>query len=364
MVGSKGLSAPGNDEDEKDEEDSSELFTGADVTLFRGLAARLNYLSMDRPDLQYAAKEVCREMSKPVKASLKNLFRIGGHLIDHPRLIWNFMYQDCLTHLTISVDANWAGCRRTRKSTSGGTAKVGRHLLKTWSKTQALIARSSGESELYGCVRGSCEGLGLQSLYTDLGMNMDVKVLLDANAATGIVERRGLCKVRHIDTANLWLQQAQARRLLPLEKAPGDVNTADLMTNHIGETDIIKLTKLMDLEMTTGRSNKAAQLHSLDFKKTSLTGDSWDARGAKGTWRRCHSTWRRCLFTPTKVPGGPPDGRRLTAKRHTQGIRRDGSRFEIWDSWRSQMHAHQMLDFEWRGHTTFFDKADGLFVVE
>ena len=31
---------------------------------FRGLAARANYLSSDRPDFQFAAKEVCRFMAQ------------------------------------------------------------------------------------------------------------------------------------------------------------------------------------------------------------------------------------------------------------------------------------------------------------
>ena len=52
----KGLSTPGIDEDDMPEVGDDELLTGADITLFRGLAAQCTYLSMDRADLQYAAK--------------------------------------------------------------------------------------------------------------------------------------------------------------------------------------------------------------------------------------------------------------------------------------------------------------------
>ena len=38
-------------------------------------------------------------------------------------------------------------------------------------KTQSLISQSPGEAELYGVVRGSCEALGLQSLYGDFGVS-------------------------------------------------------------------------------------------------------------------------------------------------------------------------------------------------
>ena len=107
------------------EECSDEPLVGQDITLFRGLAARCNYLALDRPDIQFAAKEACREMSKPMVRSLAKLKRIGQFLCGRPRLIWSFEYQDSATCLDICVDANWAACKRSRKSTSGGSAMLG-----------------------------------------------------------------------------------------------------------------------------------------------------------------------------------------------------------------------------------------------
>ena len=37
----------------------------SDATQFRGTAARCNYLQLDRPDIQYAAKACCQLMSRP-----------------------------------------------------------------------------------------------------------------------------------------------------------------------------------------------------------------------------------------------------------------------------------------------------------
>ena len=47
----------------------------AEHTRFRAISARANYLSADRPDLQYAAKEICRHMSNPTELSLLALKR-------------------------------------------------------------------------------------------------------------------------------------------------------------------------------------------------------------------------------------------------------------------------------------------------
>ena len=146
LQGAKGLSTPGADNDDNDTDDDRVALTGPDITLFRGLAARCNYLSLDGPDIQYSAKEVCREMSSPVKGSLARLHHLVRYLISNPRLVWDYPYQEWPETMSVFVDSTWASCRRTRKSTSGGAAVWGRHTIKTWAKTQCLIAKSSGEA--------------------------------------------------------------------------------------------------------------------------------------------------------------------------------------------------------------------------
>ena len=77
----------------------------------------------------------------------------------------------------------------------------GAHFIKAWSKTQAVLAKSSAESELYGVAKGACKGLGVNTLLRKLGQHEPkVRMHLDATAARGIIERKGLSKVRHIDT--------------------------------------------------------------------------------------------------------------------------------------------------------------------
>ena len=41
---------------------------------------------------------------------------------------------------------------------------------------------------------------------------MKVRVGMDATAAMGIVQRRGLSKLRHVEVDVLWVQEQQARR--------------------------------------------------------------------------------------------------------------------------------------------------------
>ena len=47
---------------------------------------------------------------------------------------------------------------------------IGSHLIRTYSKTQSVIAKSSGESELYAVVRASAEGLWILTMLKDFGL--------------------------------------------------------------------------------------------------------------------------------------------------------------------------------------------------
>ena len=137
------------------EEPEGEELPASEATRYRAIGARCNYLQPDRPDIQYAVKEVCRLMSRPTARAWELLKRVGRYLKGRPRLIWMYKWQAPTSVVDITSDANWAGCRRSRKSTSGGTIMLGSHLIRAYSKTQSVVAKSSGESELYGIIRAS-----------------------------------------------------------------------------------------------------------------------------------------------------------------------------------------------------------------
>ena len=133
-----------------------------------------------------------------------------------PRYICKYHYQHNYKFVSVYTDSDFAGCIKSRKSTSGGSIMKGGHVIKAWAKTQAVIVKSSAESELYDVVK---EGLGVCTMLSDLGVaRPKVRMHIDANAAKGIIERKGLSKVRHLDTDVLRLQEQQARRLLLCQK--------------------------------------------------------------------------------------------------------------------------------------------------
>ena len=65
------------------ENDGNANFDAIETRKYRGVAARLNYISPDRIDLQHST-EAARHMSAPVQADMMLLRRIGRYLIGKP----------------------------------------------------------------------------------------------------------------------------------------------------------------------------------------------------------------------------------------------------------------------------------------
>ena len=69
-----------------------------------------------------------------------------------------------------------------------------------------MVALSSGEAEFYGVVKGMCEALGIKGIAKDMGLDFSITLSTDSSAAKGIATRKGLEKVKHLETRTLWAQ--------------------------------------------------------------------------------------------------------------------------------------------------------------
>jgi hypothetical protein len=233
---SRSMCTPGVKGVKGSDEEEAELevpLNGSDATMYRAIVARGIYLAQDRSDIAFAVKELSRRMSCPDTRDWQSLKRFGRYLLKRERAVSHFCDQSCPRGWSIWVDSDWAGCHRTRKSTSGGMVMFGNHALKSWSTTQQVIALSSGEAEYYSMVRGGSMGLGINAIAGDLGLSFKVILKTDASAAQGIASRKGLGKVRHIDVSQLWLQDKVSKKEIVIEKVSTHINVADALTKYV-----------------------------------------------------------------------------------------------------------------------------------
>jgi hypothetical protein len=187
---------------------------------YRSLAARVNFLAQDRPDLQFASRRVSKHMSTPSVGSWEMLKRIGRYLKGAARKVQHFMWSSSDEDLSGYADSDWAGSRKDGKSTSGGAIMWGGHLLKSWSTSQTTVALSSGEAELYAVTKAAAQILGVLSMAADFGAIMNAIVHTDSTAAMGmgVVFRSGLGRTRHIRVQYLWIQEQVKNESFKIEK--------------------------------------------------------------------------------------------------------------------------------------------------
>ena len=260
-------------EDVQDREESAEL-SPTETTSYRALAARVSYLSADRPDIQFTSKSLCKFMSKPRQFDWVGMKRLARYLLRAKRSRQTFAWQPRITEVTTFTDSDWGGDRRTRKSTSGGIMQLGKHVVKSWSTSQKNIALSSGEAELYALTKGACETKGLVSLMTDLGYSLNARVCSDATAAIAIASRKGLGRTRHIDVQCLWIQSEIEQQKLKLTKVNTHYNPADVLTKALSQDTMLRHLTAMLITVDSEEGARASRTQCRRRKTNKKKGDS------------------------------------------------------------------------------------------
>ena len=87
VKGNNNITAPGVKPRGEDEEFGGEALPRDKARVYRAVAARLNFVAMDRADMQFATKEACRDMSGPNWNAWRRLRRLVCYLVESPRLV-------------------------------------------------------------------------------------------------------------------------------------------------------------------------------------------------------------------------------------------------------------------------------------
>ena len=110
------------------------------------------------------------------------------------------------------------------------------------------------------------------SLGRDLGIEHLVRRHIDASAALGIIERRGVGRVRRLEVGSLWIQEQQLNIYIYIyiyiyiwkcSKFLGGRSPADLVTKHFNRERINVHADLIGYRFESGRATTTADLHML-----------------------------------------------------------------------------------------------------
>ena len=140
----------------------------AEKERYQKLMGKLIYLAHTRPDISYAVGVVSRFMHCPQVKHMEAVMRILRYLKGTSNRGVLFRNNGHL-NLMAYTDADWAGDKDSRKSTSGYFTLVGGNLVTWRSKKQNVVALSSAEAEFRGIAKGVTEILWLRKLLCELG---------------------------------------------------------------------------------------------------------------------------------------------------------------------------------------------------
>ena len=112
----------------------------------------------------------------------------------------------------------------------------------SFSRTQATVALSSCEAELYAATAAISEDLFLGRLCEFLVAEMkdgpaehvNMRLFSDSSAAIGTIQRRGVGRMKHIEIRHLFLQELLRKKILTVSKIGTKQNPADLGTKKLG----------------------------------------------------------------------------------------------------------------------------------
>ncbi|CAA7031737.1 unnamed protein product [Microthlaspi erraticum] len=240
---------------------SSELFQ--EPTYFQSLAGKLQYLTITRPDIQFAVNFVCQRMHQPTVSDfkllkgvlryLKGTINFGIHIKKH---------QDM--SLTAYCDSDYGGCKETRRSTTGFCTMMGSNLLSWSAKRQQTVSKSS--TEYRALTSAAQEITWLSALLRDLGIVQTKSTLLRCDNLSAIYLNANPAlhsRSKHFDTDWHYIREQVALGLIETKHIPARDQLADIFTKPLARASFIVLRD----KLGVGEFDVAS------FPTTSLRGD-------------------------------------------------------------------------------------------
>jgi hypothetical protein len=148
--------------------------------VYRSMIGSLLYLCASRPDIMLSVCMCARFQADPKEVHLRAMKRIMRYLV-HTSKFGLWYPKGSSFHLIGYSDADWAGCKIDRKSTSGTCQFLGRSLVSWASKKQNSVALSTSKAEYITAGHCCAQLLWMRQTLRDYGYKMSKVPLLCDN---------------------------------------------------------------------------------------------------------------------------------------------------------------------------------------
>ncbi|RHN52451.1 putative RNA-directed DNA polymerase [Medicago truncatula] len=208
----------------------------SDPTVYRRLVGRLLYLTVTRPDIQYAVNTLSQFMQSPYSSHFDAATRVLRYLKGSVGK-GLFLSASSSINLVGYADSDWAGCPTTRRSTTGYFTMLGSNPISWKTKKQPTISRSSAEAEYRSLATLSSELQWLKYLLSDLGIDhpQPITIYCDSQAAIHIAENPVFHeRTKHIEIDCHFVREKIKSGLIAPSYIRSSDQLADIFTKPLG----------------------------------------------------------------------------------------------------------------------------------
>ena len=202
---------------------------------YQRLVGRLIYLSHTRPDIAYAVSVVSQFMHCPSEEHMDAVYRILKYLKMAPGKGLLFEKKGEL-EVVGYTDADWAGDKTDRRSTSGYFTFVGGNLVTWRSKKQKVVARSSAEAEFRGMAHGVCEMLWIRNVLKELGFKLKQPMDLHCDNTSAIEIAHNPIqhdRTKHVEVDRHFIKENLDRKIIRFPFVYTEDQLADVLTKGV-----------------------------------------------------------------------------------------------------------------------------------
>ena len=239
MADAKPLSTPMSTTTALDADEDGEP---VDQKKYRSMIGSLLYLTATRPDIHFAVCLCARFQASPRTSHHQAVKRIMRYLRFTPELGLWYSASSTLTLRGYS-DADFAGCRMDRKSTSGTCQFLGSSLVSWSSRKQSSVAQSTTEAEYVAAASCCSQLLWMISTLSDFGLSYThVPLLCDSTSAISVAKNPVLhSKTKHIDVRYHFLRDNVEKGRIELSHVPTQNQLADILTKPLDQATFARL---------------------------------------------------------------------------------------------------------------------------
>lgn len=188
-----------------------------------------------RPDLSFAVSLLSRFQANPGIEHWKALMHVIGYVKNTIDYGLTYSQDGDLSPLAF-VDADYGGCRDTRRSTSGYVFTMAGGAVTWSSKRQATVALSTVEAEYIAMSRCAQQMAWMQTWLDEVGVEYALPGIIKGDSRGGIALTKNMKdhgKVKHIDIRHHYIRDLVKSGTILVEQVSSADNIADVFTKPL-----------------------------------------------------------------------------------------------------------------------------------